>query len=105
MGRNNHRGYLFKAKEMTRYRKWLSDNGYDWNDPKLSLGYIKIGQVDLQGKTFLQTYDLMKNNLDIKSIQIVGEDIIGNEFLYTLDSPDWKKIQIDSLKKGYSINS
>ena len=96
---------LFKAKEMTRYRKWLSDNGYDWNDPKLSLGYIKIGQVDLQGKTFLQTYDLMKDNLDIKSIQIVGEDIIGNEFLYTLDSPDWKKIQIDSLKKGYSINS
>jgi hypothetical protein len=33
-------------------------NGFDWNDPKLSLGYIKLGQVNLE-KSF-GTKDFLK---------------------------------------------
>ena len=95
----------FKLKEMTRYRKWLESNGYDWEDPKLSLGYIKIGQVDVKGKTFLQTYEEMKDNLDIQSITVTGPNPIENTFSYTLDSADWKNIQMESLKKGYNIKN
>ena len=95
----------FKLKEMTRYRKWLESNGYDWEDPKLSLGYIKIGQVDVKGKTFLQTYEEMKDNLDIQSITVTGPNPIENTFSYTLDSDDWKNIQMESLKKGYNIKN
>ena len=95
----------FKKEEMDDYRKWLSENGYDWEDPKLSLGYIKIGQVDMklgfQNRSFLEVYEEMKTNLNIKSIHTVGTRSWEAYYPYTLDSEDWKQIQIDYLKEGY----
>ena len=95
----------FKKEEMDDYRKWLSDNGYDWEDPKLSLGYIKIGQVDMklgfQNRPFLEVYKEMKTNLNIKSIHTVGTRSWEAYYPYTLDSEDWKQIQMDYLKEGY----
>ena len=99
----------FKKKEMEGFRTWLKSNNYDWEDPKLSLGYIKIGQVDMklgfQNKPFLQVYDEMKNNLNIKSIHIIGSRSYENEYPYTLDSEDWKNIQIKNLREGYESRS
>ena len=99
----------FKKIEMDEYRNWLSDNNFDWNDPKLSLGYIKIGQVDMklafQNRPFMEVYNKMKTNLNIKSMHIVGMQTFENNFPYSLDSDDWKKIQIEGLKKGYESRS
>ena len=95
----------FKKEEMDEYRAWLHDNGYDWQDPKLSLGYIKIGQVDLDesfgNRSFKLIYDEMKDNLNIKSISIQGSENYENNFPYTLESKDWKQIQIEGLRQGY----
>ena len=94
---------------MDEFRSWLKVNGYDWEDPKLALGYIKIGQVDMklgfEDKPFLEVYDVMKNNLNIKSIHIVGSRTWENYYPYTLESKDWKKIQMDNLKEGYESRS
>jgi hypothetical protein len=35
--------------EMDGFEAWLIANGLDPSDPQLSLGYLKIGQVDLEG--------------------------------------------------------
>ena len=96
----------FKKEEMDQYRTWLKDNGYDWEDPRLSLGYIKIGQVDLQrtfgtNATFLEIYDLMSENLNITSIRTIFGPTIECEYPYSLDSDDWKQIQMEGLKQGY----
>jgi hypothetical protein len=95
----------WKRQEMDGYRKWLADNGYDWEDPKLSLGYIKIGQVDMklgfQNKPFIEVYNEMKTNLNIKSIHTVGTRSWEAYYPYTLDSEDWKQIQMNYLKEGY----
>ena len=96
----------FKKQEMEQYRAWLKDNNYDWEDPKLSLGYIKIGQVDLQrmfgaNATFKEIYETMSNNLNITSIKTMSNRTIECEYPYTLDSEDWRQIQIEGLKKGY----
>lgn len=95
----------WKQQEMDGYRKWLADNGYDWEDPKLSLGYIKIGQVDMklgfQNKPFTEVYNEMKTNLNIKSIHTMGTRSWEAYYPYTLDSENWKQIQIDYLKEGY----
>ena len=96
--------HSFKREEMDGFRKWLSKNKFDWEDPKLALGYIKIGQVDLSqfpDQSFLKIYDVMKDNLNISKIQIKGNETYENNFPYTLDSDDWKQIQIEGLKKGY----
>ena len=94
---------------MDEFRKWLKENNYDWEDPKLALGYIKIGQIDMklafQNKPFTEVYNVMKNNLNIASIHTIGLRSWENKFPYTLDSNDWKKIQIDKLKEGYESRS
>ena len=94
---------------MNQYRLWLKDNDYDWEDAKLSLGYIKLGQVDLQASfgdtSFMKIYQTMKDDLNISSIQIAGNKSYENKFPYTLESNDWKKIQIEGLKTGYESRS
>ena len=109
----------WKKKEIGQYKKWLSDNGYDWGDPELSLGYIKLGQVRLEdinpngeflqiydkNMYFLKIYDVMKNHLNISSITVTGKQTITADYPYTLDSDDWKKIQIENLRQGYESRS
>ena len=100
----------FKKEEIDDYRSWLNDNGYDWEDPKLSLGYIKIGQVDLQrtfgaGATFEQIYEAMSDNLNITSIKTMSNRTIECAYPYTLDSDDWRQIQMEGLRRGYESRS
>jgi len=94
----------FKKDEMDRYRKWLDTNGYDWEDPKLSLGYIKIGQIDLVntfgGANFQEIYQIMNSNLNISSIKIVSEKSTECEYPYSLDDANWKNMQLEGLKNG-----
>ena len=48
-GRNiNEHNHEWHAKEQKEFREWLARNKFDYNDPKLSLGHIKIGQVNLE---------------------------------------------------------
>lgn len=97
--------FEWKKKEMDNYRSWLAENGFDWEDPRLSLGYIKMGQIDITKNfgtnDFLEVYKHMKNNLNIKKITVTGMQETSCEYPYRLDDENWKKIQIDYLKEGY----
>jgi len=94
--------YRFKKEDMDNYRTWLRENGYDWNEPKLSLGYIKLGQIDLDKSfgtsEFLPIYEKLVHNLNIKKISTQQTSC---NFDYTLDSDNWKEIQMQALEKGY----
>ena len=100
----------WQKREMDQYRAWLKDNGYDWEESELSLGYIKIGQVDLQrtfgsSATFKEIYETMSKNLNITSIKTMSNRTIECEYPYTLDSDDWQQLQIESLRQGYESRS
>ena len=101
--------HWFKKQEMVEYRQWLAENNCDWDDPRLSLGHIKLGQVNLetsfQDTTFPVIYDSMKHNLNINKIQILGDENIANNFPYTLESDNWKQIQMEGLESGYKSRS
>jgi hypothetical protein len=96
----------FKKEEMDEYRAWLKDNGYDWEDPRLSLGYIKIGQIDLV-RTFgadasvVDIHKVMSDNLDITSISTIFGPSVEADYPYTLDSDNWKQLQMEGLQSGY----
>ena len=95
----------FKKAEMDEYRTWLKDNGYDWEDSRLSLGYIKIGQVDLQrtsgtDASVEEIHRVMSDKLDIKSIRTIYGTTIETDYQYTLDSMDWRQIQMEALSNG-----
>ena len=108
-GQSITNAHNFKKFEIEKFKHWLKDNGYDWNDPKLALGYIKIGQVDMElafpDKSFIEVYNVMKDNLNIASMQLVGSKEAECFYPYSLDSTDWKQIQIDYLKEGYESRS
>ena len=101
--------HTFKKKEIEEFKKWLKENNYDWNDPKLSLGYIKLGQVDLKRsfgtENFKEIYNKLSNNLNITKIEVFDGQTTNSDYSYSLDSPDWQQIQIDGLKKGYESHS
>jgi hypothetical protein len=96
----------FKKQEMDEYRQWLQQNGYEWNDPKLSLGYIKIGQVDLQrtfgtGASVEKIHKVISDNFNITSIRTIYGPTAETDYPYTLDSDDWMQIQMEGLNSGY----
>ena len=99
----------WKKEEINTFKLWLKENNYDWDDPKLSLGYIKLGQVDLKRsfdtENFLEIYNQLSNNLNITKIEVIEGQTTDCEYSYSLESPDWKQIQIESLKKGYESYS
>lgn len=99
----------WKKEEMDGFRTWLTDNNYNWHDPKLSLGYAKIGQVDLKksfGTTdFKEIYNIMSKNLNITRIKLIGQHNVECEYPYCLDDDNWKEIQKKRLAVGYESRS
>ena len=93
-------------EEQERFKDWLQKNGRDLLDPKLSLGYLPIGQIDLQssfGTTdYQQIWDMLSNHLDIYSIEVDG---IKNTLDYCWSDSNYKQMQIDIMKPGYDYSS
>ena len=94
---------------LDNYKNWLKENNYDWEDPKLSLGYIKLGQVDLKRSfgtdNFLKIYEILSNNLNITKIEVIESENVSCEYPYTLNDKNWQQIQMNNLKKGYESHS
>ena len=75
-------------------------------DPKLSLGYLPIGRVDLE-RSFNTTdmfsiWELLSQHLDIFQIEVNG---IQQTFDYCWSDLDYKQKQINMLKPGYDYSS
>ena len=99
-------GFIWHNKEQDEFKKWLQDNNLSPIDPKLSLGYLPIGHVDLE-RSF-NTTDMIKirnilgNYLDIFSIEVDG---VKNTFDYVWSDSNYKQMQIDMMKPGYDYSS
>ena len=98
----NEQNHGWHSQEQKQFREWLTRNGMNYNDPKLSLGYIKIGQVNLEksfGTTdFFKIIDLISKHLDIFKIKI---DNVECMFDYVWSDDNYKQMQIDFLRPGY----
>ena len=92
--------------EITRFENWILKHGLDPKDPKLSLGYLPIGQVDLDrsfGTTNMQEiHDKLSQYLDIFSIEVDG---VSNTFDYVWSDADYKQREIDMMRPGYDFSS
>jgi hypothetical protein len=90
------------TQEQKLFRDWLKKNNIDHNDPKLSLGYIKIGQVNLEKsfgtEDFAEILKKLSSHLDI--YQIHADDVTGT-FDYVWSDDNYKQMQIDFLRPGY----
>ena len=98
----NEQNHPWHSKEQQQFREWLTRNGMDYNDPKLSLGYIKIGQVNLEKSfgtvDFAKILKKLSAHLDI--YQIHADGVVGT-FDYVWSDDNYKQMQIDFLRPGY----
>jgi hypothetical protein len=86
--------------EQFRFKKWLLENNIDPTNTQLSLGYLKIGQVDLDGSfgttDASEIWQQLGSHLDIYSIEVDG--VMGT-FDYAWSDPDHESRQIENLKR------
>ena len=87
-------------QEQDQFEAWLIENNLSIDDPRLSLGYLKIGQVDLQssfGTTDPETiWKKLGQHLDIYSIEVDGTVGI---FAYAWSDTDHEQRQLENLKR------
>jgi hypothetical protein len=87
--------------EQERFQEWIESNGLDFDDTSLSLGYLKIGQVDLEGSFGTtdagEIWKQLGQHLDIYSIEVNG--IVG-VFDYAWSDTDHYDRQLDNLKRN-----
>ena len=103
---NNQGKFPWHIEQQDEFKQWLIKNGRDPNDPKLSLGYLPIGEVDLAasfGTTDVSSiWDILSDHLDIYKISI---DDISHTFDYCWNDVDYKQQQIAMMKPGYDFSS
>jgi len=63
----------FMQDQLTEFKEWLVANNFDPDDPALTIGHPKIGQVDLQHSfsttDFHQVLSILTQHLDVYSIR------------------------------------
>jgi hypothetical protein len=99
-------GHPWHDQEQEAFCYWLMANGRDPMDPQLSLGYLSLGQVELQKsfgtEDYQQIWDMLSNHLDIYKIEVDG---VSNTFEYCWTDSTYKQMQIDMMKPGYDYSS
>ncbi len=90
------------SREQMAFREWLSRNHIDYNDAKLSFGYIKLGQVNLTKSfgtsDFAEILKKLSTHLDIYQIHADG---VTGTYDYVWSDDNYKQMQIDFLRPGY----
>ena len=95
------RGADWQEKRLDEFRQWLKNNGFDPEDPKLTIGHPKVAQVDLDRsfgtQDFFSVLHILNDHLDVWSVSIDGARA---EYNYSWDDPDYHIRQIEILQKG-----
>jgi hypothetical protein len=94
------------VEEQDAYKIWLQDNDIDPNDPELCLGFMQIGEIDLEesfGTTDqVEIRKILGNFQDLYSIEVDGVKAVYD---YCWTDEDYKEQQIAIMKDGYAQTS
>lgn len=75
-------GFRWHDQEQLEFENWLLKHGYDPRDPKLSLGHLHIGKVDLDRSfgtnDMIEIWRQLETHLDLYSIEVNGTKNIFN---------------------------
>lgn len=101
-----HGGHPWHDKEQSHFEEWLINNGRDPQDPRLSLGYLPVGQVELRQSfgtaDYQQIWNILSDHLDIYQIEVDG---VATTFDYCWTDATYKQQQIDMMRPGYDYSS
>jgi hypothetical protein len=92
-------GFEWKQKELADFRQWLTVNGFDPEDPSLTIGHPKVAQVDL-ARSFStedphEIWAVLNTHLDVFS---VATPTVRCEYPYRWSDSDYQQQQTRILK-------
>jgi hypothetical protein len=96
------RAYPWQQKQLTEFRIWLTNNGFDPEDKSLTIGHPQVAQVDLirsfGTSDYLQIWNQLNNFQDVYKISV---GTVSAEYDYRWSDTDFMQRQIDIISKGY----
>jgi len=91
--------YHWQIKQLAEFREWLARNGFNPDDPGLTIGHPQVGQVDLERSFGTEDYQTiwaqLAQHLDVYSVRTSTASAIYN---YSWSDPDYDLQQIRALK-------
>jgi len=91
--------YHWQIQKLAEFREWLARNGFDPEDPGLTIGHPQIGQVDLDRSFGTQCYEAiwqaLSHHLDVYQIRTSTAQAV---YEYRWSDPDYDLQQIRSIK-------
>ena len=91
--------FPWQIKQLAEFRTWLLANGFDPDEPSLTIGHPKVGQVDLARsfgtEDYQQIWAQLAEHLDVYKIRTSSAEATYN---YTWSDPDYMQLQIKELK-------
>lgn len=93
--------YYWQKQRLAEFRIWLRENGWDPEDPGLTIGHPKVGQVDLMasfGSTnFQEIWDRLYQHLDVWEVRTSDA---AASYDYHWSDPDFMANQVAIIQKG-----
>ena len=96
---NNPGRYHWQQTRLAQFRTWLINNGFDPEDPALTIGHPQVAQVDLHASFGTTDYRYiwaqLTDHLDVYRIKTSAAHA---EYKYTWSDPDYMQQQIQALQ-------
>jgi hypothetical protein len=94
----NPAGAPWQTRNLTNFRSWLINNGFDPEDKSLTIGHPQVGQVDLLRsfgtEDYREIWAQLNTRLNVQSIRTTDATVI---YEYRWDDVDYKEQQIKCL--------
>ena len=95
--------YPWQIRQLAEFREWLARNGFDPNDPSLTIGHPQVGQVDLDRSFGTQSYQEIWQQIaqhqDVHQIRTSTAEAV---YEYRWSDPDYMEQQIRALNARHS---
>ena len=93
--------YEFQRRQLAEFRTWLVTNGFDPDDPTLTIGHPQVGQVDLMRTFGTEDYRLIWARLNTHlNVVAIATSHARAEYPYSWQDADYMQQQIQALNKG-----
>ena len=91
--------FHWQIKQLAEFREWLTGNGFDPDEPSLTIGHPQVGQVDLSRsfgtENWEDIYSQLSQHQDVYKIRT---STASATYEYRWSDPDYDLQQIRSLK-------
>jgi hypothetical protein len=89
----------WQIRLLTQFREWLTSNGFDPEDPALTIGHPKVGQIDLVRSFGTEDHQAIWRELNTRlNVSAVRTITVSAEYPYSWTDADYQQRQIKELK-------